>query len=135
MLTDGTQVLMTDTVGFIQKLPTGLVAAFRATLEELQEAALLLHVVDISHINAPEHVDVVEAILRDLELTEKPRVLALNKADLVDADAESGFSAEVGGATAVLTSAATGLGLSDLLDALARVIATSKEPAAARLAS
>ena len=61
-LADGSQVLMTDTVGFIQKLPTGLVAAFRATLEELEEAAVLLHVVDISHPNAPEQVEVVEGI-------------------------------------------------------------------------
>jgi GTP-binding protein HflX len=117
-LPDGTSVLMTDTVGFIQKLPHGLVAAFRATLEELDEAAVLLHVVDISHPNAPEHVEVVEAILSDLNLTDKPRVLALNKADLLGADAERGQMTEIGGTKAVLTSVATGLGLDELLGTL-----------------
>jgi GTP-binding protein HflX len=117
-LHDGTPVLMTDTVGFIQKLPHGLVAAFRATLEELDEATVLLHVVDISHPNAPEHVDVVEAILSDLNLTDKPRVLALNKADLLGADTERGQMTEIGGTKAVLTSMVTGLGLDELLDTL-----------------
>ena len=117
-LPDGTSVLMTDTVGFIQKLPHGLVAAFRATLEELDEAAVLLHVVDISHPNAPEHVEVVEAILSDLNLTDKPRVLALNKADLLGADAERGQMTEIGGTKAVLTSVATGSGLDELLGTL-----------------
>ena len=121
-LADGTPILMTDTVGFIQKLPTGLVAALRATLEELQEATVLLHVVDISHVNAPEQVDVVEGILRDLDLADRPRVLALNKADLLDPDADTSFLASVGGATAVLTSVATGLGLDQLLEALAHAL-------------
>ena len=136
MLKDGTHVLMTDTVGFIQKLPTALVAAFSATLEELQEATVLLHVVDISHPNAAEHVEVVERILSDLELTEKPRVLALNKADLLDPDVDSSFLTEVGGATAVLTSARSGLGLDELLEALANIVgvgAESESPRAARV--
>ena len=125
-LDDGTPVLMTDTVGFIQKLPTGLLASFRATLEEMAEATVLLHVVDISHPNAPEHVDVVEAILKELKLTEKPRILALNKADLLDADADTSFSTDVGGATAVLTSAETGLGLDELRDAIASAVAAAE---------
>ena len=117
-LPDGSHALLTDTVGFIQKLPTALVAAFRATLEELQEAHVLLHVVDISHPNAPEHVEVVEGILRDLDLATKPRVLALNKADLLDPDVGDSFLTQVDGAPAVLTSVATGLGLDELLKAL-----------------
>jgi GTP-binding protein HflX len=121
-LGDGDHILMTDTVGFIQKLPTALVAAFRATLEEFQEATVLLHVVDISHPNAPEHVDVVEGILKELGLTEKPRVLALNKSDLLDPDADKSFLTSVGGATAVLTSVATGLGLEELLGAISEAI-------------
>ncbi|MEK9659211.1 MAG: GTPase HflX [Chloroflexota bacterium] len=121
-------VLFTDTVGFIQKLPTALVAAFRATLEEIGEADVLLHVVDIGHPNAPEHVEVVESILADLELEAKPRVLALNKADLLDPGVDRSFLASVGGATAVLTSAATGLGLDELREAIATVLArTSAE--------
>jgi GTP-binding protein HflX len=126
VLPDGTGVLMTDTVGFIQKLPTSLVAAFRATLEELQEATVLLHVVDISHKNAPEHVDVVEAILKDLQLTEKPRVLALNKADLLDPAVEAGLPDNVGDTAAVVTSVRTGLGLPELLAALSKVIERTK---------
>jgi len=79
-LPSGKQALLTDTVGFIQKLPTTLVAAFRATLEEISEAALILHVVDVTHQNALEQVEVVEGVLGDLGVAEKPRILALNKA-------------------------------------------------------
>ncbi len=77
--------LFTDTVGFIQKLPTALVAAFRATLEEITEADLLLHVVDISHANADEQVSAVEEMLEELGAGDKPLVTALNKIDLVNA--------------------------------------------------
>jgi len=122
MLGDGTPVLMTDTVGFIQKLPTSLVASFRATLEEMQAATVLLHVLDISHPNAPEHVDVVTQILDELGLTNKPRVLALNKADLLDPDVDTSFLASVSGATAVLTSVNTGVGLDELLQVILEVV-------------
>ena len=128
-IADQTTVLMTDTVGFIQKLPTALVAAFRATLEELEEATVLLHVVDISHPNAPEHVEVVESILRDLDLSAKPRVLALNKADLLDPGADTSFLTAVGGATAVLTSVASGLGLDQLREALCGALETPADEA------
>ena len=82
-LPSGEIVLLTDTVGFIQKLPTQLVAAFRATLEELEEADLLLHVVDISHANAYEQTQTVESTLKALGVSEKPVLLALNKVDLL----------------------------------------------------
>jgi GTP-binding protein HflX len=82
-LPSGGFVLLTDTVGFIQKLPTELVAAFRATLEELEDADLLLHVVDISHPQAFEHVQAVDATLQDLGVGDRPRLVALNKADLL----------------------------------------------------
>ncbi len=82
-LRTGEVVLLTDTVGFIQKLPTDLVAAFRATLEELAEADLLLHVIDISHANAFEQTQAVDATLADLGVVERPRLLALNKVDLL----------------------------------------------------
>jgi GTP-binding protein HflX len=78
--------LLTDTVGFIQKLPTQLIAAFRATLEELTDADLLLHVVDITHPNAPEQAETVEATLADLGVAEKPRLTVLNKADALAAE-------------------------------------------------
>ena len=82
-LPSGEVVLLTDTVGFIQKLPTQLVAAFRATLEELGEADLLLHVIDIAHSSAYEHTQTVDKTLRDLGVEGKPRLLALNKVDLL----------------------------------------------------
>ncbi|MBI2766489.1 MAG: GTPase HflX [Chloroflexi bacterium] len=82
-LRTGETVLLTDTVGFIQKLPTDLVASFRATLEELEEADLLLHVIDIAHPNAFEHTRSVEDTLSDLGVATRPTLLVLNKADLV----------------------------------------------------
>ena len=78
------EVLLTDTVGFIQKLPTRLIAAFRATLEEVIEADILLEVVDVSHENAIEQSETVQEILDDLDAQDKPHVTALNKVDLLD---------------------------------------------------
>jgi GTPase len=77
------EVLLTDTVGFIQKLPTDLVAAFRATLEEITEADLILHVVDASHPQLQEQVEAVEDELESLDADRKPRLTVLNKADVV----------------------------------------------------
>ena len=82
-LPDKSMVLVTDTVGFIRKLPPTLLHAFRATLEELDEATLLLNVVDISAHNAVEQCQTVEKIIADLDLTDKPRVTVLNKIDRV----------------------------------------------------
>ena len=79
----GGEALLTDTVGFIQKLPTQLVNSFRATLEELSEADLLLHVVDITHEDAEEQHNTVERTLSELGLAEKPKVVAFNKVDLL----------------------------------------------------
>jgi GTP-binding protein HflX len=87
-LSDGRQFLLTDTVGFIHKLPPSIVAAFRATLEELAEADLLLHVVDITHKNAPEQLQTVQAILYDLGLDKKPQLTVLNKMDVAARDQE-----------------------------------------------
>ena len=80
-LPEGQEVLLTDTVGFIQRLPTQLVAAFRATLEEVQDADLLVHVVDITHPNAEEQAKTVDKVLDDLGVGDKPKVVALNKLD------------------------------------------------------
>ncbi len=85
-LRDGRSLLLTDTVGFIEKLPTQLVAAFRATLEELNEADLLLHVVDIAHPDAAEQSQTVENTLADLGLSERPILTLLNKADRIDGE-------------------------------------------------
>jgi GTP-binding protein HflX len=81
VLPDKTVVLMTDTVGFIRKLPPMIIDAFRATLEELSEAALLVHVVDFASTDAPQQCQTVEDILADLDLKDKPRITALNKID------------------------------------------------------
>jgi len=80
-LPGGQVVLFTDTVGFIQKLPTQLVAAFRATLEEVAEADLLLHVVDVTHHNVYEQVAAVHDTLAEIGVAEKPMINALNKVD------------------------------------------------------
>jgi GTPase len=80
-LPSGMETLITDTVGFIKKLPTTLVAAFRATLEEIVEADVLIHVIDITHPAALEQSLAVEATLQDLGARDKPTVVALNKID------------------------------------------------------
>ncbi len=82
-LPSGGPLLLTDTVGFIQKLSPTVVAAFRATLEELSESDLLLHVVDVTHPKSAEQAGVVETTLKELGLEEKPRLLVLNKMDLL----------------------------------------------------
>ncbi|MDP2662958.1 MAG: GTPase HflX [Dehalococcoidia bacterium] len=86
------EVLLTDTVGFIQKLPTKLVASFRATLEELEEADLLLHIVDITHRSAVLQAGTVNAVLGQLGLEGKPVITVLNKVDLIAS--EDGGAAE-----------------------------------------
>lgn len=83
-LPSGKHVLLTDTVGFIQKLPTQLIAAFRATLEEISEADLLLHVLDITHTNAQEQEQTVKATLAELEVAHKPTLNVLNKVDRLE---------------------------------------------------
>ena len=81
-LPTGQQFLITDTVGFINKLPPSIIAAFRATLEELDEADLLLHIVDITHKNAANQCLTVEKILSELDLENKPKFTIFNKLDL-----------------------------------------------------
>jgi GTP-binding protein HflX len=80
-LNDGSTALLTDTVGFINKLPTFLIAAFRATLEEIHEATVLIHVLDVTHPNAREHMTTVNEVLEELGADDKPVIVALNKVD------------------------------------------------------
>jgi GTP-binding protein HflX len=80
-LPGGQQILLTDTVGFIQKLPTQLVRAFRATLEEIGEASLLLHVLDITHPNAAQQTHTVVETLKELRADTQPMITVLNKVD------------------------------------------------------
>ena len=118
-LPGGQQILLSDTVGFIQKLPTTLVAAFRATLEEVVEADALLEVVDITHENAVEQSQTVNDVLEELGASDKPRITALNKIDLL-ADPASVDTAIYPNAVAV--SAVTGQGLEALLAKIGEVL-------------
>lgn len=123
-------VLLTDTVGLIHKLPTTVVAAFRATLEELDEADLLLHVVDITHKNAAEQCQTVEDILADLGLEQKPRLTLLNKIDILPADGpnadELGQKLQIPAESMLLISAAKGTGLEQLLQRMSEMQIMSK---------
>ena len=125
-LPSGQPALLTDTVGFIQKLPTQLIAAFQATLEELAEADILLHAVDITHADADQQSQTVDDTLAELGLGDKPRVTALNKVDmlveskngLVSEPADLGafdLSLATNRPDAVLVSAQEGWGLDQLL--------------------
>jgi GTP-binding protein HflX len=97
-LDESRTVLLTDTVGFIQKLPTQLVAAFRATLEELDDADLLLHVVDITHPDAADQSESVEETLADLKMLDRPRLTVFNKVDrLADVPAHGKGADGMGG--------------------------------------
>ena len=106
------KVLFSDTVGFIRDLPKGLLAAFRATLEEVQQAALVLHVTDISNPHHAEQDAEVEKVLSQLGMKEHARLHVFNKLDRLDADARGALSASNGN---VYVSALEGIGLDDLL--------------------
>jgi GTPase len=123
----GREVLFTDTVGFIQKLPTEIVAAFRATLEEIAEADILLHVVDTTHPNAIAQIDAVEDTLAELEVDHLPLVTALNKADLLPPDRDVVKELDVEGPV-VVVSAATGAGIAGLLEKIEEVMVRSMQP-------
>ncbi len=123
------QALITDTVGFIQKLPTDLVAAFKATLEEVAEADLLLHVVDVSSPHALAQALTVYTILAELGAEDKRMVTALNKCDLVDEDDEESVAEYLEDfPNPVPISAARGLGLDPLRERIANVLAAGFRP-------
>jgi GTP-binding protein HflX len=136
-LPDKTAILLTDTVGFIRKLPPTIVTAFKATLEELDEASLLLHIVDLTSRNAPEQCQTVEDILSDLKLNEKPRITVLNKIDLLldesrQWDEKSALDYLSGQTEAdentVLVSAVKGWGLKPLLELIGQVLSRTMQP-------
>ena len=113
------EVLFTDTVGFIQKLPTTLIAAFRATLEEIAEADLLLHIVDVSHPNAMNQANAVHDTLEEIHADHVPMITVLNKIDRL-ADPDAARHAVELFPQAVAISARTGEGIDDLLDHIRR---------------
>ncbi|WP_370324545.1 GTPase HflX [Euzebya sp.] len=122
-LPDSRTVVLTDTVGFVRKLPTALVEAFKSTLEDTIEADLLLHVVDASHPEAEAHVLAVDETLTEIGAGDLPRLIVLNKSDLTDADTVRGLARAVadralkGGVISV--SAVTGQGIDALIDLVA----------------
>ena len=135
-LPDKKTVLITDTVGFIRKLPPTIVTSFRATLEELDEAALLLHIVDLASSDAAEQCQTVESILSDLNLMDKPRVTVLNKIDLLlsndqdwdEATAINYLSDKSLDEKTVLVSAIKKWGLTKLLELISHTLAQPAIP-------
>ncbi len=113
------EVVLVDTVGFIRDLPPSLTNAFRATLEELHDADLLLHVVDIGDPRKTEHIKAVHGILEDLGLKEAPRLLVFNKRDTLDDETAENDAALYG---ALPISAHTRQGLGELLNACATAL-------------
>src|SRR3990172_9283650 len=124
--------LITDTVGFIQKLPTSLVAAFHATLEEIAEADLLLHVVDISHPNALNQFQAVQETLAEIDASHIPMITALNKADRLN-HPENAREILKNFPKAISISALEGTGIKDLLHLIREELYESYSPIHVRL--
>jgi len=117
-------VLLTDTVGFIRKLPHGLVEAFKATLEEVVQADLLLHVVDVSHPQANEQIAAVNSVLDEIGAAGKPTLMVFNK---IDRSAGDGLVSNPAFPNAVGISAMTGEGISELLAQLGTMLRPTRE--------
>jgi GTP-binding protein HflX len=132
-LPGGHWALFTDTVGFIQKLPTQLIAAFRATLEEIAEADLLLHVVDITHPNALEQARAVHQTLKDIDASHIPVITVLNKIDRFAGSENVGHTLQNFGGTVAAVSALTGSGMQELLSVISRELYDTFMPIKVRL--
>ncbi|KPQ14946.1 MAG: GTP-binding protein HflX [Rhodobacteraceae bacterium HLUCCA09] len=135
-LATGAKVILSDTVGFISELPTQLVAAFRATLEEVLEADLILHVRDVSHRESAAQAEDVEAILHELGVAdETPRLELWNKVDRLDGEARATAEAIAARRDDVLLmSAATGEGVPEVVAAVTEVLDGAREDAVLELA-
>lgn len=132
-LPGGHWALFTDTVGFIQKLPTQLVAAFRATLEEIAEADLLLHIVDITHPNAFEQARAVHETLKEIEADHIPVITVLNKLDRFPDPQAAGQVAQEFAGPVVAISALNGNGIQDMLATISRELFETFVPVKVRL--
>lgn len=128
----GREVLFTDTVGFIQKLPPDIVAAFRATLEEITEADMLLHVVDVTHPHVEAQIESVEDILAELEVDHLPGIIALNKIDRLPDGQNPDLELDLPG-VAVPISALTGEGIEALLMAVEATIEQQLKPVTVKI--
>ena len=117
-LPDNQHVLLSDTVGFLKKLPHHLVDAFKATLEEVAEADLLLHIVDVAHPEAESQIDAVDEVLKELGALERPTLMVFNKVDLLEDEAHIQlFRSQYPDSLAI--SAQSGTGLEALKELLA----------------
>ena len=125
VLPGGATILLSDTVGFVNKLPPTLVAAFRATLEELADADLLVHVVDMTHSNVHEHMRVVDETLTSLKLADRPRLVVFNKVDQLRGEEGAALREALAAEfpAAVFASALNGEGLDLLRAQLAKAAA------------
>ncbi len=120
------EVIINDTVGFIRDLPPGLLSAFRATLEEIGDSRLLIHLVDVSNPRWPQQIESVQRILEELNVAQIPAILALNKADLVDADTLSAAVrqlSKIGSAAVVVVAATDKKTLQPLLEKVGELLA------------
>jgi len=122
-LPEGGEALLVDTVGFIHKLPHGFIDAFKSTLEEVQKAQLLLHVVDGSDAHAADHIEVVEGVLAELGVETTPRITVFNKSDLPASD---GVRPAVAGPSCAI-SARSGAGIAPLLRQISTLVAAQQE--------
>ena len=113
VIPDGRELTLTDTVGFIQKLPTTLVEAFKSTLDEISGADLILHIVDASDPNFKEQIDTVNEVLAQIDADEISRIEVFNKIDLLDEEQLSAYRARF--PHAIFTSTLTGEGIDELL--------------------
>lgn len=128
VLPSNREILISDTVGFIQKLPTTLVAAFRATLEEILEADLILHIVDTSHPSVLAHIETVEDTLAEIDASDVPRILVWNKIDQVEADIPPLLEDSDSYQGEVRISAKTHEGFDELFQTIADTLATQLKP-------
>lgn len=129
VLENGREVLISDTVGFIQKLPTTLIVAFRATLEEILEANLILHVVDSSHPSVYSHIETVEDTLAEIEAFHIPRIMVWNKSDRLDDDTTiPEFPSENDYEHQIMISAQTKKGLPELREVINQLLARQFSP-------
>ena len=132
-LPSGREILLTDTVGFIQKLPATLIAAFQATLEEVREADIALHVVDASHPNARQHIEAVEDTLAAIDMPAVPHILVWNKLDLVDAAPQLSENSGLKYAGTASVSALRGSGLDELRELIAKTLGQREHSVRLRL--
>lgn len=131
LLPEGREVTLTDTVGFIQKLPTTLVEAFRSTLDEISGADLLLHVVDVSSDDYLRQIDSVNDVLRQIDSMDTPCMLVFNKADLLDDDVLEAMRRRY--SDAYFISSLTGTGARELVDSISRAAASKDSLLSIRL--